>query len=223
MLMRGIFYLHGQRLRLDVPLEILPEILQAAFERLHGAGRERAEGFAGTQEIGMHLQDLQIAHLTLPGVDRRQEPFHPGQSIPAGRAPAAGLLGEEMLEVVQQPDRAGPVIDDDHRARAEPAAGLLDRREIHRDVEMLLDEELGRGAARQKGAKRVAIAHAAGVLLENLADRRAHRQLPRARVLHPAAGAVDLGAAVFAVRQSAEPLGAAIDDVRARWQGSRRC
>ena len=88
-------------------------------------------------------RNLQIAHLSLPSIDRRQEALHPGQSIATGRAPAAGFLGEEMLEIVQQPDRAGPVIDDDHRAGPEPAAGFLDRREIHRDVEMLLDEELG--------------------------------------------------------------------------------
>ncbi len=79
--------------------------------------------------------------LALAGLDRRQEPLHPRQAIPTGRAPAAGFLGEEMLEIVQHPDRAGLVIDDDHRARAEPAAGLLDGAEIHGDVEMLLGEE----------------------------------------------------------------------------------
>src|SRR6185312_11985591 len=79
--------------------------------------------------------------------------------------------------------------------------------------EVLRGEELGRGAARQKGAKRIAIAHAAGMFFENLPDGRAHRQLPRAWVFDPAAGAVDLSATVFALRQTAEPLGTAIDDV----------
>src|SRR6185437_16245511 len=53
---------------LDVPLEVLPETFQAAFEWLHGAGRERAEGFAGAEEIGMHFQNLQIAHLSVSGI-----------------------------------------------------------------------------------------------------------------------------------------------------------
>src|SRR5690242_14986158 len=42
----------------DVPFEVLPKQLQAAFERLHGARCKRAEGFAGAQETGMHFQNL---------------------------------------------------------------------------------------------------------------------------------------------------------------------
>ena len=109
-----------------MPFEVLPKHLQAAFQGLHGARCKRAEGFAGTEEIGMHFQHLEISHLSVPGIDRRQEPLHPGQAIPAGRAPAARLLREEMLEIVEKPDRTGSVIDDDHCARAEPTAGFLD-------------------------------------------------------------------------------------------------
>src|SRR6185437_1615343 len=79
---------------LDVPLEIPPETFKAAFERLHGAGRARAEGFARTEEIGMHFQNLQIAHLSLSGIDRRQEPLQIGRAIPTGCAPAARFLRE---------------------------------------------------------------------------------------------------------------------------------
>ena len=61
---------------------------------------------------------------------------------------------------------------------------------------------------------RYAVAHAARVLLQNLADGRAHRQLPDPRALHPSAGAVQLGAAVAAAAQALEPCGAPIHDVR---------
>ena len=46
-----------------------------------------------------------------------------------------------------------------------------------------------------------AVPHAAGVFFENFADRRAHRQFPQARVLHPAARAVQLGAAFAGAAQ----------------------
>src|SRR6185437_14196181 len=57
-------------------------------------------------------------------------------------------------------------------------------------------------------------AHSARVLFENLSDRRAHWQFPRAGTLHPTAGTINLGAAIFAVRQTTKPLGPTRDDVR---------
>src|SRR6185437_7521484 len=114
----------------------------------------------------------------------------------------------------QHPDGASLLIENDHRARAEATAGLFDRLEIHGDIEMLLDEKSGGGAAGQKRAKRKVFTHATGMLLEDFPDRRPHRKLPRPRALHMAAGAIDLGAAVRAARQAAEPSGAPIDDVR---------
>jgi hypothetical protein len=42
--------------------------------------------------------------------------------------------------------------------------------EVHRHVQVLLDQEVGRGAAGQQAAEAVARPHAAGVLLEDLAQ-----------------------------------------------------
>ena len=96
----------------------------------------------------------------------------------------------------QHADRAGLVVKHDHGAGAEAAARCLHRVEIHGYVEVLGEEKIGRGAARQQPAKLVSVAHAAGVLFQNLAQGGAHRQFPQARVLHPSAGAVQLGAAI---------------------------
>ncbi len=100
------------------------------------------------------------------------------------------------------------------RAGAEPAARLLRRTEVDRHVEMLVHEKSGRGAARQERGQPAPGAHAAGVLLDDLARGGAHRQLPRAGAVHRTLDAVDLGAAVVAAGEAAEPVGAAIDDVR---------
>src|SRR5690606_39483562 len=109
---------------------------------------------------------------------------------------------------------ARAVVEHDHRPGAEPAAELLYRIEIHRRVEMLLDEKVRRRAAGQQTAEAQAVAHAARVLLEQLANRRAHRQLPRARPLHLAARAVKLRARVARAAQTFEPIGSAVHDVR---------
>jgi hypothetical protein len=65
------------------------------------------------------------------------------QSRPAGRAPPARFLREELLEVTHHADRARAIVEDDHRACSETAAGLLDRLKIHRHVEVIGDEKIG--------------------------------------------------------------------------------
>src|SRR5690606_25534820 len=58
------------------------------------------------------------------------------------------------------------------------------------------------------------VAHSARVLLEQLADRRAHRELPRTRPFHLAACAVELRAGIARAAQAFEPVHSAVHDVR---------
>src|SRR5690606_41764427 len=97
---------------------------------------------AGTEEARVHLEQIEIVRLPLARVDRGEKVLDVRQPVPAGRAPAARLLREEMLQVMHHRDRARPVVENDHRPCAEPAAELLERIEIHRRVEMLLEEEI---------------------------------------------------------------------------------
>src|SRR5690606_8932331 len=85
---------------------------------------------------------------------------------------------------------------------------------IHRRVEMLLDEKVRRCAAGQERAEAITFAHAAGMLLEQLADRRAHRQLPETGAVYLAARSVELRARVGREPERSEPLRAVVDDVR---------
>ena len=148
-----------------------------------------------------------------------QDAFHPAEAAPAGSAPAAGFLGEEVLEIPQHADRTSVVVEDDHGASPHAAADFLDRGEIHLHVKMLLDQEIGGGAAREQAAELQSLAHAARVLLEDLAGRGAHRQLPQARPADLAAHAIELGARVLAAAQSLEPGRAMGEDVRNVRQG----
>ncbi len=172
-----------------------------ALQRFDRAGRQRAERVARRRRICVIASRIVEVSGLRPGPSSIASRMRsdPRQAVPARRAPAAGFLREEVLEVPGscRPGRCG------RRARSScpcpcgcrPSAPRV---EIHLHVEVLFGQKVRRCAARQEPAELVAVAHAAGVLLQDLAHRRAHRQLPQAGPLHPAAGAVELRAAVLA-------------------------
>src|SRR5262245_16283828 len=79
----------------------------------------------------------------------------------------------------------GSVIQNDHRARAQPTPGLLHRFEIHRHIQALLREEFRRCPSRNHAAETITFAHAPSVVFNDLAQRRAHRKLPPSGPTHP--------------------------------------
>ena len=163
---------------MDVPLKIGTEILECALQRFHGAGRERAKRISRCVEFGLKLQPLQVFGPSLSFFHCAQYPFCPMEAAPTGRAPAAGLLREEMLQVPHHADRTGLIVQNNHGAGAHPAARFLDLSEIHAYVQMFLDEKIGRSAPRKQTSKLHAVAHSARVFLQQLPDGRTHGQLP---------------------------------------------
>ncbi|EJK89854.1 hypothetical protein UUU_29730 [Klebsiella pneumoniae subsp. pneumoniae DSM 30104 = JCM 1662 = NBRC 14940] len=102
-----------------------------------------------------------------------------------------------------------------HRQRgAQTAARFTNAFEFHRQIEVRFGEEVGPCSARLPGFKLQAIAHTAGVIFEDLAGSGAERQLPDARILHPAGEAHQLGASIFAGGNVLVPLDAVGED---RW------
>ena len=88
---------------------------------------------------------------------------------------------------------------DGHRQRgAQTATCFTNAFKLHRQIEVRFGQEVGTGAARLPGFKLQAIAHAAGVIFEDLARGSAERQLPYARILHAPGEAHQLGAGIFA-------------------------
>ena len=110
----------------------------------------------------MKIQDLEVFRSALPLFDRVEGLFDPGQALAARRTPTAAFLGVEVLEVVEQSHRAGLVVEDDHRARAETASGLLDVTVVHRKIEVFVEEKRGRCATGQKASELHSVRHPAG-------------------------------------------------------------
>ena len=139
--------------------------------------------------------------------------------LAARRAPAARFAGHEALEVEDEGHRAGPVVEHDERPGAQPASdqGLVGKVQVGR--QSASTRKSGGGAAREgaPGTRSPPSFLRRGP--QDLAERRAHRQLPEAGPVDLAADAVDLRAALAGQAQPAEPVGPVVDDVRDRAEG----
>src|SRR6185312_2276169 len=125
--------LEGAAMLGDVAIKVGAEVFEAALQRIGGARGEGAEGAPGAPEAGQELEFFEIARASLAGLEGAQQAVGPAQAAPTGSTPAAGLLGEEMDQVQQHPDRTGAVVKDDHGAGAHAAAGFLYLGEVHPD------------------------------------------------------------------------------------------
>ena len=98
--------------------------------------------------------------------------------------------------------------------RAEQRAGLLDGVEAGLRVELIGHQDRHRRSARDDRLERPALAHAARVAVDQLAQRDVHRRFVHAGRLHVAADAVQLRAAVLLGAEAGVPLRALRDDQR---------
>ena len=125
-----------------VSLKVFPEILDRALDRFDSAGCQCTVRIAGSEQCAVALEILDIAGLAGAFFDGAQYFFEPRKAIAAGRAPAAGLSGKELGQIMHEPDRACFVVENDHRSGAQTAAGLHYRIEIHPDIEMVRDKKI---------------------------------------------------------------------------------
>ena len=98
--------------------------------------------------------------------------------------------------------------------RPEQRAGLLHAVEARLRVELVGQQDRHRRSAGNDRLERPAVAHAAGVAFDQLAQRDVHRRFVDAGPLHVAADAVQLRPAVLLRPERREPLGAVRDDQR---------
>ncbi len=203
-------------------LELRTEILDRTAQRLDGTRCMGAEGLAGAEEVdqaaagcrcpagcpGLRSRARRI--FTLHGRPSRHGVHQPQDS----RAKNSSMLrSSETMLTESSTARARPV-PMRVPTLAMPPANIG-------GVEVLGQQEAGTGAAGLPALQLVAVAHAAGVVLEQLAGRDAERQLPQAGVLHLAGEAHQLGAHVFAARagQGLVPVDTVGDDRRHVAQG----
>src|SRR3569623_2006377 len=89
----------GAAFLMDMTLEIIAEILEAALQRLGCARRQGAEGMSGTQEARMGFQQFKVGSPAAALLHVLQYLFDPGKPRPARGAPAARFLRLEMLQI----------------------------------------------------------------------------------------------------------------------------
>src|SRR5690606_31608621 len=96
------FRASSARCRIYPRLELLTDALDRTAQRLHRTGGVGAEGRARPERRHQARQDLRVLG-TAPATLQGAKSLHaPGQSIPAGRTPAAGFPSEEFFHVAQQ-------------------------------------------------------------------------------------------------------------------------
>src|SRR5581483_9055627 len=137
----------GAALLPNVPLEVVAEIFESALQGLGRAGRQGAEGIAPEPGLKLHL--LQIAGLALAVFHGPENALDPSQAAPARRAPSAGFLSEEFLKVPDHADRAGLIVQHDHRSGSQAAAGFGHFGKVHGRIEVLLGQKIGGGSSGQ--------------------------------------------------------------------------
>ncbi len=135
-----------------------------------------------------------------------------GGADPAGDALAARLLAAEVHEVLGDVDHAGGVVHDDHAARAHERAHGGERLVVDRHVEELGGDAAARRAAGLDRLERPAVDDPAADVEDDLAQRRAHRDLYQAGVDDPAGEGEDLGALALLGADAGEPVAAVADD-----------
>ena len=145
--------------------------------------------------------------------------MHAGGAFPAGSALAAGLVADELHEVLGHVDHAAALVHDHHAARAHHGAQLLQLAVVGGHVQVLLGDAAAAGAADLHGLDLVALGRAAADGVDHLAQRDAHRHLYQAGVADPPAQGEDLGAGGVADAEVAEPFGPVAQDAGDVGQG----
>ena len=147
---------HGRASLLDHVLFILgPEIPQGGK---HGVGRRLPEPAERgvLDRAGQLLRGRSRSSMAaFPSRDPLDDLPHPLRPFPAGNALAAGLVAEEIQEILGDIDHAGLLVHDDHAARAHDRAGLGQALVIDGQVEHLLGQAAARRAAGLDGLERL--------------------------------------------------------------------
>ena len=195
--------------------DLVTEMRDQALDRPRRRIAQRADGVA--LDLFCHFQ--QHVDLALVGAalgHAGQHPPHPPRALAARRALAAALMLVEIGNARDRADQVGRLVHHDHGGGAEAGAQLAEAVEIHRRIDDLLGRHHAhRRAAGDDGLEIVpAAADAAAMLLDQLAERNAHRLFDVAGPLDMAGDAKQLGADIVGPADAGEPGRAAPQDVR---------
>src|SRR5437667_8864019 len=131
-------------------LEQRPEMADQTLDGLGGAGRVRAERVRADEAVEL-IEQVDVGRRSLAALEPLQDLDAERQAVATRRAEPARLAREEPMQIERALERVVVLAEYDERARAEAAPDLLERREVHRYVEVIGGEKRRRGAARDHG------------------------------------------------------------------------
>src|SRR4030095_12046316 len=79
----------GAFLFVNMSIKIISKIFQCTLQRLHGSGCKSAESFSGAEEMGMHVQQINVFFASISFFDGHQYFFHPWKSFTTRRTKTA--------------------------------------------------------------------------------------------------------------------------------------
>src|SRR5690625_3590257 len=123
-------------------------------------------------------------------------------------------MGEKMFQTANHAHRTGLIVQYDDGSCPEPAPGLHHTCKIHRDIQMIRREKIGRTASRQHASEFMPFFHPARMIFQNLSQGSTERKLPQTRITDMAAGSIDFCAALSGQTKIFEPFCTPQDDMR---------
>ncbi len=159
-------------------------------------------------------QPLDVGLFAAALADAIEDLQHPLRADPAGHALAARLLLDEFEEEAGDVDHAAILIHDDQAAGAHDGAQFGERLVVQRHVQVLLGNAAAGRAADLGGLEGLAAGDAAADVVDQIAERHAHRHFDEARVFDRAGQGEDLSALAPFSALGGVPAAAAEDDRR---------
>ena len=194
-------------------LILLAEVGEGAQDRVRGGLAQAAEGGV-LDNLGETLEALDVFHRAPAVRDAVEDLQHAAVADAAGRTLAAGLVHGEFEEELRDGDHAVVLIHDDHAAGAHHRSGRREAFVVDGDVQVLLGEAAAGGAAGLDGLELLAALDAAADVVDDLAERRAHRDFDEADVVDLAGEGEDLGTLGLLGADGGEPRRALGQDDR---------
>ena len=164
--------------------------------------------------LGKALEFFDIAHLALALCNAGKDLVHAGCAFTTRCAFTAGLFADEVHEELGDVDHAAVFIHDDKTAGTDDCADFLQRVKVHREVEMLFRQASAGRAADLDSFELLAVLDAAADVIDDFAERRAHRDFDQAGVDHVARESKCFGSGAGFRTEGTEPCGTLLDDIR---------
>ena len=198
--------------------ELVLEVVERRPQPHRRAVAQRAERVAENRPAQV-LEKVDVPRRALARLDPAQHLDRPVQPLAARGALAAGFFVEEGDDPPGDLDHAGRVVDHDHAGGTEHRADGGEGVEIHADVEPAFRDQRRRDPTGDHCLDLAAGRRAAGMVLDQFAQRDSHGQLIEPGLLHLAAEAIELGAGALLGADLAKPVGASQHDMRDAGEG----